>query len=335
MVADALGRLATLDGELRAFVEVTAQEAMRAARALDTQLDRGLPPPRWAGVPIAVKGRGDAEELRLLRAAGAIPIGRTSTPRGPGHQTWGHTDRGPTRNPHRPDLSPGGSSAGSAAAVAAGIVPLATGSDGAGSTRIPAAWCGIAGYKPTTGLRTERDPTGLAVAAPLAAHGSDLGAWADIVLGPLPAVAPARTAVWSPDLGCAAGHLDEEVVALARAAAAELMRGLDELDLPVRFVDAGPAWAAVRAGSASAVRVEPAVFDVADLLFTPTTPGPPHGHHGPGDHLSVALTWAFNLSGQPAVSLPAGRTRSGAPVGVQVVARRGADRRLLDLAWTV
>ena len=91
----------------------------------------------------------------------------------------------------------------------------------------------------------------------------------------------------------------------------------------------------MRAGSASAGRVEPAVFRVADLLFTPTTPGPPHGHDGPGEHMSVALTWAFNLSGQSAVSLPAGRTRSGSPVGVQVVARRGADRQLLDLAAVV
>lgn len=316
---------------MRAFVEVRAVGAVREARALDARLARGLPAPRWAGVPIAVKGRGDADELRRLRAAGAIPVGRTATPRGPGPQTWGHTDRGPTRNPHRPDLSPGGSSAGSAAAVAAGIVPLATGSDGAGSTRIPAAWCGIAGYKPSAGLRRERDPGGLAVAAPLAAHGPDLSGWADIVLGPLPAVAPAATAVWSPDLGRAAADLDDEVVALARAAATALMRGLDELDLPVRCGDPGPAWTAVRAGSACPVRVEPACFRVADLLFTPTTPGPPHGHDGPGEHLSVALTWAFNLSGQPAVSLPAGRTRAGAPVGVQVVARRGADRQLLDL----
>lgn len=331
VVAAALDRLAALDGGLRAFIEVRADEAMCAARALDARLARGCPPPRWAGVPIAVKGRGDADELRLLRAAGAIPIGRTAVPRGPGPQTWGHTDRGPTRNPHRADLSPGGSSAGSAAAVAAGIVPVATGSDGAGSTRIPAAWCGIAGYKPTAGLRREHDPTGLAVAAPLAAHGPDLAAWADIVLGPLPAVAPARTAAWSADLGFAAEHLDAEVVALARAAADVLMRGLEVLDVPVRLVDPATAWAAVRAGDASPLRVEPAVFDVADLLFTPTTPGPPHGHDGPGEHMSVALTWAFNLSGQPAVSLPAGRTRCGAPVGVQVVARRGADRQLLGL----
>lgn len=319
---------------MRAFVDVRADEAMGAARALDGRLARGCPPPRWAGVPIAVKGRGDADEMARLRAAGAIPIGYTATPRGPGPQTWGHTARGPTRNPHRPDLSPGGSSAGSAAAVAAGIVPVATGTDGAGSTRIPAAWCGVTGYKPTTGLRPLRDPTGLAVAAPLAAHGGDLAAWADIVLGSLPAVAAPRTAVWSADLGVAADHLDDEVVALARAAADRLMYGLDELDVPVRLGDPAPAWAAVRGGVASPLRVEPAVFDIADLLFSPTTPGPPHGHDGPGEHLSVALTWVFNLTGQPAVSLPAGRTRSGAPVGVQVVARRGADRQLLDLAWT-
>jgi amidase len=67
------------------------------------------------------------------------------------------------------------------------------------------------------------------------------------------------------------------------------------------------------------------------VLATPTTPAGPHGHDGPGDHLSVALTWSFNLSGHPAVSVPAGRTRDGAPVGLQLVARPGHDDALLAL----
>ncbi len=86
-----------------------------------------------------------------LKAAGAIVIGKTNTP------AFGHTAYttnrlfGPTRNPWNPDRSPGGSSGGSAAALAAGLVPLATTSDGGGSVRIPASCCGLVGYKPTMG----------------------------------------------------------------------------------------------------------------------------------------------------------------------------------------
>jgi Asp-tRNA(Asn)/Glu-tRNA(Gln) amidotransferase A subunit family amidase len=91
------------------------------------------------------------QTVRLV-AAGCVPVGATAVPgRGTSWQTWGHTDRGPTLNPLGPAFSPGGSSAGSAAAVAAGLVPLATGSDGAGSVRIPAAWCGVLGLKLTNG----------------------------------------------------------------------------------------------------------------------------------------------------------------------------------------
>ncbi|WP_300007354.1 amidase family protein [Pseudonocardia sp.] len=343
VVVDALRRLHEADGSLRAFVEVSTDDALAAARTLDARLACGHPAPVWAGVPIAVKGRGDAVELRRLRAAGAIPIGRTAVPRGPGPQTWGHTDRGPTRNPHRPDLSPGGSSAGSAAAVAAGIVPVATGSDGAGSTRIPAAWCGILGYKPTAGLGPGRDPSGLACAGPLVADARDLAGWAGVVLGPLPACPPPRTATWSPDLGFAGDQLDPEVVGIARHAAEVLMPGVQPARL--RLADPAPAWTALRdphapaadLAGAAALRAAndrslAALFATTDLLLTPTTPGGPHGHDGPGDHMSVALTWSFNLSGHPALSIPAGFTADGAPVGVQVVARHGADRALLALA---
>jgi amidase len=75
-----------------------------------------------------------------------------------------------------------------------------------------------------------------------------------------------------------------------------------------------------------------ALFAEVDLLATPTTPHPPHGHHGPGQVMSIALTWAFNLSGHPAISLPAGRTPDGLPVGLQLVAPHDAERLLLDLA---
>jgi Asp-tRNA(Asn)/Glu-tRNA(Gln) amidotransferase A subunit family amidase len=350
-VIGALARLTMTDDWLRAFVEVTAAQAVTAARHLDALVAGGHPSPRLAGVPIAVKRAGMRSlEARRLRAAGAIPIGVTSTPRGPGAQTWGQTGRGPTRNPWRGDLSPGGSSAGSAAAVAAGVVPLATGSDGAGSTRIPAAWCGIFGYKPTTELLRGTDRGGLAVPAPLARDPHDLAAWAEVVLGPLPAAGDPRTATWSADLGYASDELDDEVVLIARAAAERLVvtAGLRWCETPVRLADPARAWTTLRDPRATAAdravaaglrgandRRLAALFAATDLLLTPTTPNRPHGHDGPGEHLSVALTWVFNLSGHPAISVPAGFTADGAPVGLQVIARHRADRRLLELARQV
>jgi Asp-tRNA(Asn)/Glu-tRNA(Gln) amidotransferase A subunit family amidase len=347
LVTQALRRLAHCDGRLRAFTGVASAAAVEAA-SIDARIAAGERVGPLAGVPIGVKGhRGlEAPQCRHLRAAGAVPIGVTSTPRGPGPQTWGYTDRGPTRNPWRPDLSPGGSSAGSAAAVAAGVVPLATGSDGAGSVRIPAAWCGVFGYKPTTALAPGTDRTGLAVPGPLVRDPRDLAAWAGAVLPPLPSTRRPVRAAWSADLGFAAADLDDEVVALARAAADRLVAdaGLAWSPGGIVLQDPGPAWTAIRgsrdpagAGTAAAIHTDndrrlAVLFASTDLLLTPTTPGPPHGHDGPGERMNVALTWAFNLSGHPAVTVPAGFTRRGAPVGLQLVADLGADHLLLELA---
>src|SRR5690606_9583728 len=97
----------------------------------------------------------------------------------------------------------------------------------------------------------------------------------------------------------------------------------------VRLRDPGPAWLARRAGrvdhratvdAAANAAALARVLAVADVLVTPTTPNPAHGHDGPGAQMSVALTWAFNVSGHPAVSLPAGLHPDGCPVGLQVVA---------------
>lgn len=113
-----------------------------------------------AGVPIAVKaseGVNSWQPQRLIEA-GCVPVGATSVlAKGTQWRTWGYTDRGPTCNPYFLDRSPGGSSADSAVAVAMGMVPLATGSDGAGSVRLPAAWCGVLRLKPTNGRVPARD----------------------------------------------------------------------------------------------------------------------------------------------------------------------------------
>ena len=75
-----------------------------------------------------------------------------------------------------------------------------------------------------------------------------------------------------------------------------------------------------------------ALFGGVDLLLTPTAPTAPHGHDGPGDTYSTALTWAFNLSGHPAISIPAGFGPDGCPVGLQLVAAHGEEALLLEVA---
>lgn len=307
-----------------------------------------------AGLPITVKGEQGARHpgVQGLLRAGAVPIGTTSIPRGErGYQTWGYTDRGPTRNPWRPDLSPGGSSAGAAAAVAAGIVRLSCGSDGAGSVRIPAAWCHVIGFKPTTGRAPTSDPTRLAVPGALVRDPALLQPWAAAVLPDWSPQAgtsstPLMTAAWSATLGYAGPHLDAEVAEVAeRAAQALCTRAGLALSRPgVTLADPELAWTTLRSTTSSTADQRhaqrsrhdndnrlTALFQRADLLLTPTTPGRAHGHDGPGEHLSVALTWGVNLSGHPAVSVPAGFTTDGCPVGLQIIARHGADETLLQL----
>ncbi|MDT0402460.1 amidase [Streptomyces sp. DSM 41635] len=348
VVAEALGRIERADPVLRAFLEVWGEEALRRAAEVDARVAAGEPLP-LAGVPVAVKGRHGLRAARALLAAGAVAVGATSVP-GPGTpwQTWGLGAYGRTVNPWRADRTPGGSSAGAAVAVAAGLVPLATGSDGAGSVRIPAAWCGVVGLKVTGGRLASADRTGLAAPGVLTRTASDAAVWwrmvsGRVVSGRADPVAPPVSACWSPDLGFAAP--DPEPVALARAAAARLAdAGIVRLVRrpPPGLLDPAPAWLALRTPGADPVgahriRAENGrrlddLFSGADLLLTPTAPTAPHGHEGPGDVYSTALTWAFNLSGHPALSLPAGFGTDGCPAGLQLVARHGREDLLLSVA---
>ncbi|WP_462202838.1 amidase [Frankia sp. CcWB3] len=377
----AFARLRAVDGVLRAFTELWPEEAGRTASAVQRALARGADLP-LAGVPVAVKaGEGvDAPVTQKLIAAGAVAIGMTAVPVRAAHvwQTWGHTSRGPTVNPWRVDRVPGGSSAGSAAAVAAGIVPLATASDGAGSTRLPAAWCGVVGLKPTNGRLPTRNPAGFTVPGPITRTVADAQAWLEVVLGDpgsRPAAGPRGAdrvpgAAWSATLGFATP--EPEVVAVSRAAAERLVRAgaLTWRVVPVELEDPEEAWTALRAttattttattattaATATAVTTATAPVDRGrrdrssaasredndarlaailarvDLIITPTTPNRPHPHSGPGQTRSVSLTWAFNLSGHPAVSVPAGFTDDGCPVGLQIVGRHGDEARLLGIA---
>lgn len=165
-----LERIERLDPQLNAFRVVLAERALAEAKQAEARLKAGEERP-LLGVPIALKdghdlagelsahgtdafpdpAREDAEMVRRLRAAGAIVIGKTHLPELAIHGFTESATWGVTRNPWNPQRSPGGSSGGSAAAVAAGLAPIASASDGAGSIRIPAASCGLFGLKPTRG----------------------------------------------------------------------------------------------------------------------------------------------------------------------------------------
>ena len=167
--------------ELNAWVTVDAEQALEDARAIDDAVAAGWPVGPLAGIPFGVKDLQDVAGLRTahgsllraddppaeadsllvarLRAASAIPLGKTTTP----EDGWMGDTVGPltgaTRNPWDPSRSPGGSSGGTAVALAAGMVPLGTGSDGGGSIRIPASICGLAGLKPSHGRVPIGGPT--------------------------------------------------------------------------------------------------------------------------------------------------------------------------------
>jgi aspartyl-tRNA(Asn)/glutamyl-tRNA(Gln) amidotransferase subunit A len=172
IVEAALAAMNELDPSLCAFCTPSPETARQTARALEVRLLRGEPLGPLAGVPIAVKDlvltRGirttfgsslyadyvpdeDDVAVERLKAADAIVIGKTNASEF-GYGGFGHNLLFPTtRNPWNLKLTPGGSSAGSAAAVAAGVCPVALGSDGGGSVRLPAAFTGLVGLKPTMG----------------------------------------------------------------------------------------------------------------------------------------------------------------------------------------
>lgn len=432
IVRAVLERIDRLNTRLGAYVMVHAERALGEAREVERAVMAGEPLGPLHGVPISIKDNlwtvgerttygsrllaefvapEDAPSVAGLRAAGAIFVGRTNLP----EFAWrGSTDNrlfGESRNPWDLTRTPGGSTGGGAAAVAAGLAPLALGSDGAGSIRIPASFCGLVGLKPTFGrvpmypaaggnelvahvcplARTVRDVA--LMMNTIARHdrrdpfalpddGVDYLAACDKPLANARGGGARVRIAWSADLGFAA--VERETREIAEAAA----RSFAEIGLPVEEARPdlgdpsviletlyGGAQAGAHAGRSAeqkaqmdpelvayaeasaglsaaeylrAVAARQALVDALrrfferyDLLLTPTVclPAFPLGVVGPSElagrkvtHLGWTLCYPFNYSGQPAVSVPAGWTASGLPVGLQIVGRRLEDALVLRAA---
>ena len=426
-VVDAvLGRIERLNPQINAYVTVTGDEARRAARAAERMLARRqatLGP--LHGVPFSVKDlvatKGvrttfgtrlfadnvpgeDAPMVARLRAAGAIMMGKTNTPM----LGWlGATHNllfGPTRNPWRLDRTPGGSSGGASAAVAAGLGPIAVGTDGGGSIRIPASFAGIFGHKPSYGripiypasatwslshigpmTRTvadaalvmqvcagpdPRDPCSLpadgtnyvqairgGVKGLRVAYAEDLGNLT--ALDPEVRRSTTRAARAFRELGCRVETVAPHWPSPAEAWFEIFCGGITTRLLPYRdrFDEIEPGLRAIveaTAGQALPRYVQAwhdwlawwqhprALFERYDLLLTPTVACPPfevgldHPAKVAGKAVSpygwLPYTYPFNLTGQPAASVPCGFTRDGLPIGLQIVGRRFDDGTVLRAA---
>lgn len=302
-----LDRIARLDPELNAYVTVRAEEALEDARRAD---DERIETP-FHGVPIAIKdltatagtrttfsSRAYAEfvpdfdmaVVRRIREAGFVLLGKTNTPEF-GTTAFTESDlNGATRNPWDAERTPGGSSGGAAAALAAGLTPVAHGSDGGGSIRIPASCCGVFGLKPSRG-RVSSAPfsslEGLATSGPLSRTVLDAAALLDVMAGYEPGDpwwAPPPNRPFADEVGRTPGRLriavtreppipapvaPECTTALEEAAVllAELGHDVVEKDLPWREPDLVHAFLTVW-------QVAPALQPIDDAaLLTPLNRG--------------------------------------------------------------
>ncbi|MGI4860971.1 MAG: amidase [Janthinobacterium lividum] len=426
-----IAQMEALEPALHAFCTPTPELALSQARALEKALASGAAVGPLAGVPLAVKDlictagirtasgsfayehfvpEEDDIVVERLKAAGAIILGKTNVPEfgysGVGHNPVFET----TRNPWNTDLTPGGSSAGSGAALAARMCPIALGSDGGGSVRIPAAHCGVFGMKASMGrvplypgCRDERFPgvsswESLEHVGPMTRTVADAALMLSVMAGPDPrdrhslpagdidwrastqggirglrvaysadwgyaAVDPEvreivgdAVRVFERDLGCVVeeadpGFPDAKDAFWALVAMESDLRGmramLDEYGeriSPHLAAFLRRPWTAEEFTDANMRRKEVVntmwrFMQRYDLLLTPTLAVPPFAVHMQGPEKIdgrivtpsewLAFTFPFNMTGQPAASIPAGYTRSGLPVGLQIAGRHLADATVL------
>ncbi len=431
LVDHALDRIDRLDAQLGAFVTVTPDLAREQARAAERQLldDDETAWPPLLGVPIAIKdlqqtkgiatkygsrlfernvGVVDDYIVELLRAAGTISLGKTATPEF-GLPCYTETDIGPpARTPWDTTRLAGGSSGGAAAAVAAGLIPIAQGSDGGGSVRIPASLCGLVGLKTSRG-RISRGPldadwTRLSVIGPLARTVRDAAAFLDAVaigqpgdpdpLPPLPSGEtflgwcdrePGRMRIGRSIESPIEADIDPEVrSAWERASTLLESLGHDLVDVaPALPPEAVPAFETLWSVGSLGIPVDPAREDELrpltrhlrargrgvsggelsaaagqlalmarrsiaatehlDAIVYPTLaqlPRPIGWFDSDGDPAAdferqkrfTPFTAIYNMTGQPAISLPLYESVAGLPIGIMLVGRPGGEAALLSLA---
>ncbi|MEV0391438.1 amidase [Nonomuraea sp. NPDC050643] len=292
----ALDAAADLNPALNAFVTVDAKGALAAARLADEELANGTDRGPLHGVPVGVKDLimvaglpatmgsrhftgyvpdTDADCVTRLRAAGAVIVGKTTTHEFAYGASGDRSANGPSRNPWDPARMSGGSSGGSAAAVAAGILPMALGTDTGGSVRIPAALCGIAGFKPAYGALSS---DGVFPLARTLDHVGVLAGDAEscrLAYACLTPAAPAGEAgpgrvAWLDPAGLFDG--DARVVAAVRAVAEPAAGGMEEVRVPDWVGDAvRAAYPAIVSSEAADVHAErlaeaPELFDPEVLV---------------------------------------------------------------------
>jgi aspartyl-tRNA(Asn)/glutamyl-tRNA(Gln) amidotransferase subunit A len=419
-----LDRIDERDPALNAFCLVAGEEALEAARSSEARWHRGEPVGPLDGVPTSIKDliltkgwptrRGsrtvdpaqpwdvDAPATARLREAGAVLVGKTTTPEFGCKAETNSPLTGLTRNPWDLTCTPGGSSGGTAAAVAAGLAPLSVGSDGAGSVRIPAAFCGNVGLKPSFGRVPAYPLSPFGTVSHLGPHTMcvadaalaltvlsrpDARDWTSLpyddrsyVDGLDDGVTGLRVA-FSPTLGYATVH-PEVAAAVARAAADLAGLGAvveqvdpgfaDPIDISTGlwFTGAWTLWStltpeqqavtdpdfAAQAALGSALtsldvqrlvlrRGELGSFmrrfmERFDLLVTPSVAVPafdaqPAGHRPMTPESMLGWTpfsYPFNLTQQPAVTVPCGLTANGLPIGLQLVGPMFGDALVLRAA---
>jgi aspartyl-tRNA(Asn)/glutamyl-tRNA(Gln) amidotransferase subunit A len=427
-----LDRIERSQPVLNAFITVAADSAMEQARGAEAAVMQGTALGPLHGVPIAVKDliptaglrttwgslifkdhvpTTDAVVITRLKQAGAIVVGKTTTPEF-GQQCLTQAPLfGRTRNAWRADRSSGGSSGGSAVAVATGLVPLAVATDGGGSTRIPAACNGVVGFKQGLGVVPQeyaQDGFGnISYVTPMTRSVLDTALMLDVMAGPDPRD-PLTVARPKPDFVAAVeagGDLKgvrvgwrarlgndavaAEVVTACEAAVAALGElGADVFELAAPFENPEAVWfvnngayrmaqfghhlkqhRAImcptfvrqmdRVASYSAAELYEAIFqrtrlyrqvqawfDMCDVVAMPTLSrsavpidqdffGPIEIDNQLVENIRAAwypYTMPFNLTGNPAVSLPCGFDAAGMPLAIQLVARPGADAELLRVA---
>jgi aspartyl-tRNA(Asn)/glutamyl-tRNA(Gln) amidotransferase subunit A len=419
----ALELAARAEPAINAYAALRPARARREAAEREAEARAGRIRGPLHGVPIAVKdnfylrgeptGKGSltssdeparesAPMVARLVDAGAVVIGKTTTPEFGWKGTGISPRTGVTRNPWDPARNSGGSSAGSGATVAAGAVPVAIGTDAGGSIRIPAAFCGVVGFKPTLGAIPVWPGTvneTLSHAGPLTRSVADARAVFELTRGPDPrdpqSAFPApltdqsgrrlRVGVVREPFGIAPDAAVAEVFGRAcgligAAAQAELAE-LTDLGAPLPRDVFEAMWVTGRGlGFAGLIRGRGDVMDPGlarllplaesysladyyralearrafnaqlfglfagwDLLIMPTMPGTAFAAEAevpPGGEAGAPLPWItwtpytypFNISGQPAITVPAGLAADQLPAGLQIVGPWGHDRRVLDFA---